>query len=170
MEFQLKQTHSQPYMGYEAKRQNTPSAVFKHALPAKKTQAEEGKMEIGIINNEVNQFESTTKLSSSVVLDDHSYCWLKDIPKRLACVIQRNLTEVLVNEINELILENKLKERLCAMQIVTGHFFKWHKAETNAKMDFYTGIQTIEMFNDIFILIKHICQILSIGQHRQNIQ
>ena len=32
-------------------------------------------MEIGIINNEVNQIESTTKLSLSVILDYHSYCW-----------------------------------------------------------------------------------------------
>ena len=29
-------------------------------------------MEIGIINNEVNHTESTTKISSTVVLDDHS--------------------------------------------------------------------------------------------------
>ena len=31
-------------------------------------------METGIINNEVNQIESTTKLSSPVVPVDHSYC------------------------------------------------------------------------------------------------
>ena len=41
------------------------------------------------------------------------------------------------------------------MQIVIGHFFKWHKAKINAKMNFYTGIQTIEMFNVILILIKN---------------
>ena len=64
------------HMGYETKRQKTCRPLFKHTLPAKKTQSEEGEMEIGIINNEVNQIESTTKLSSSVVLDDHSYCWL----------------------------------------------------------------------------------------------
>ena len=40
-------------------------------------------MEIGIINNEVNQIESTTKLPLSVVLDNHSYCWQKDSPKCL---------------------------------------------------------------------------------------
>ena len=67
-----------------------------------KTRAEEGEMEIGVINNKVNQTEPTAKLSSSVVLDDQSYCWLKDTPKCLACVDQRNLIEVLVNEINEL--------------------------------------------------------------------
>ena len=43
-------------------------------------------METGIISNEINQIESATKLSSSVVLDDNSYCWVKDSPKCLACV------------------------------------------------------------------------------------
>ena len=38
-------------------------------------------MKIGIINNEVNQTETTTKLSSSVVLDDHSYFGRK-IPEK----------------------------------------------------------------------------------------
>ena len=68
-------------------------------------------MDIGIINNETNQFESTTKLSSSLVLDNHSDCWQKDTPKRLACVDLRDLIEVLVNQINELTLENKLLKR-----------------------------------------------------------
>ena len=99
------------HMGYDTRRQKPRRSLFKHPLPAKKTQAEEGEIEIGITNNEVNQIESTPKLSSSEVLDDHSYCWLKDTPKCLACVYQRNLIEVLVNEINELTLENKLLKR-----------------------------------------------------------
>ena len=107
-------------------------------------------MEIRIINNEVKQIESTTKLSLSVVLDYHSYYWLKDAPKCLACVDQRNLTEVLVNKINELTLKRKTlsyanSNRSC---------FTWRKIKTDAKMNFYTGILTIEMFNVIFILIK----------------
>ena len=36
-------------------------------------------------------------------------------------------------------------------------------------MNFYTGIQTIEMFNVIFIL-NYIYQILSIRQQQQNIE
>ena len=57
-------------------------------------------MDIGVINNAVNQIESRAKLSSSVVLDDHSHCWQKDNPKCLACVAQSNLIEALVNETN----------------------------------------------------------------------
>ena len=142
-------------MGYDTKRQNTWRPLFKHPLPAKKTWAEESKMEIGIINNEINQTESTTKLSSSVVLDDHSYCWLKNNPKCLACVDQRNLIEVLANEIIELTLENKLLKRKTLWYTNSNRScFTWQKIETDAKMNFYNALLTIEMFNVIFILIK----------------
>ena len=102
-------------------------------------------MEIGIINNEVNQIESTTKLCLSVVLDDHSYCWQKDAQKCLAFVDQINLIEVLVNEINELILENKLLRRktLCYTNSNRSYFTS-RKIKTDAKMNFYAGIETIE--------------------------
>ena len=71
-------------MGYDVKRQKTRRLLFKHPLPAKKTRVQQGEMEMEIINNEVNQIESTARLSSSVVLDDHSYYWHKDTPKCLA--------------------------------------------------------------------------------------
>ena len=86
-------------------------------MPTNKTQVEEAEMEIGIINNEVNQTDSIIKLSSLVVFDDHYYCWQKDTLKFLARVEERNLIEVPVNEINDLTLENKLLKRktLCVV-------------------------------------------------------
>ena len=54
-------------------------------------------------------FESTTKSPSSV-FDDHSYCW-QDTPKSLDYIDKRNFIEVLVNEINEMPLRNKLFKR-----------------------------------------------------------
>ena len=67
------------HIGYDTRRQKTRRALFKHplALLSKKTRVEEGEMETEIINSEVNQTESTIRLSSSVVLDDHSCCWQK---------------------------------------------------------------------------------------------
>ena len=71
----------------------------------------EGKIEIEANDNEINpMFESTTKSPSSV-LDDHSYCWQKDTPKSLDCIDRGNFIEVLMNEINELPLKNKLLKR-----------------------------------------------------------
>ena len=91
----------------------------------------------------------------SVILGDHSSCWQTDTLKFLTCVDKRNLIEVLVNEINELTLENKLLKRktLCCANS-NWSCFTWHKIKTDAKMNFYSGIQTIQMFNVIFILIK----------------
>ena len=79
MEFQLKQIHCQPCIWASIEKdKKTRPPLFKYPLIAKKTRAEEGEMEIGIINNEVNQLDSTNKLSPPLVLDDHSYCWQKD--------------------------------------------------------------------------------------------
>ena len=102
-------------------------------------------MEIGIINNEVNQIESKLKLSLSVVFDDQKYTL-----KCLACVVQRNLIEVLRTEINELALKNKLLKRktLCYANSNRSCFTQ-HNIKADAKISFYTGIQTIEMFNVI---------------------
>ena len=61
-------------MGYDIKGQKTWCPLFEHPLPAKKRRVKEGEMESEIITNEVNQTESTTKLSSSVVFNNHSYC------------------------------------------------------------------------------------------------
>ena len=93
-------------------------------------------MEIGIINNEVNQIESTTKLSSSIVLDEQ-----KDTPKCLARINQRSLIEVLVNEINELTLQNKLlKRKILCYANSNRSCFTWRKIKADVKINSYTGI------------------------------
>ena len=153
MEFQLKQIHCQPCMWATIeKAKKTRRPLFKYLLPVKKIRVEEFEMETGIINNEINPTESTTKLSSSVVFDGHFYCWRKDNPKCLVCVDQRNLIKVLINEINELTSGNKLlKRKTLCYENSNRSCFTWHKIKADAKKNFYTGIQTIEMFNVIFI-------------------
>ena len=111
MEFQVKQICCQPCIGLWHKKAKNLTPSFQTPTASKETRVKKGEMGIRIINNEVNQIESTTKLSWSVVLDDHSYCWQKDTPKCLACVDKKNLIEVLVNEMNELALENQLLKR-----------------------------------------------------------
>ena len=74
MEFQLKQIHCQPCIWGIIQKDKKLDAPFSntHHHQHKKTRVEEGEIENGIINNEAkNQIESTTKLSSSVVLDEH---------------------------------------------------------------------------------------------------
>ena len=57
----------------------TPS--FQTPITSIEKTRKKSEMEIGIINNEVNHTESTTKISSTVVLDYHSYSRQKDTPK-----------------------------------------------------------------------------------------
>ena len=57
----------------------TPS--FQTPITSIEKTRKKSEMEIGIINNEVNHTKSTTKISSTVVLDDHSYSRQKDTPK-----------------------------------------------------------------------------------------
>ena len=126
----------------------TPS--FQTPITSKEKTRKKGEMEIGIINNEVNHIESTTKISSTVVLDDHSYRWQKDNPKYLAFLDQRNLPNI-----NGLILENKLLKRKTLCYANSNRFcFTWRKIKTDATMNFHTGIKTIEMFNVIITLIE----------------
>ena len=70
--------------------------------------------------------------------------------KCLACVVQRNLIEALITETNELTLKNKLLKRktLCYANSNRSCFTQ-HNIKADAKISFYTGIQTIEMFNVI---------------------
>ena len=86
-----------------------------------------------------------------VVFDYHFYSQQKDTQKCLVCVGQRSLIGVMVNGINELTLKDKLlKKRTLCYANSNMSCFTWPKSETDAKMNFYTGIQTIEIFNVLF--------------------
>ena len=68
-----------------------------------------------------------------------------------ACQDKSNLVKALVSKINKLTLENKqLKHR----SIMKTSAFTWRITKTDAKMKFYTGINTIVLFNKIFRLIQ----------------
>ena len=82
----------------------TPS--FQTPITSIEKTRKKSEMEIGIINNEVNHTESTTKISSTVVLDDILTVGRRIPPKYLAFLDQRNLINI-----NGLILENKLLKR-----------------------------------------------------------
>ena len=61
----------------------------------------------------------------------------------------------MVNGINKLTLKDTLLEKMMFCYANSNRScFTWPKSETDAKVNFYTGIQTIEIFNVLFILIK----------------
>ena len=81
------------------------------------------------------------------------------------CRINSSLIGALVNGIKSLSLErDKLRETVgqLSQQIVRdvskareeGKVFSWTRIKSDAKMKFYTGIQTVALFNVLFPLIK----------------
>ena len=59
--------------------------------------------------------------------------------------------KALVSEVNKLTLENKQLKRRSIMKTST---FTWRKIKADAKMNFYTDINTIVLFNKIFRLTQ----------------
>ena len=57
----------------------------------------------------------------------------------------------MVNGINELTLKDKLLKKISLCYANSNmSCFTWPISETDAKMNFYTSIQTIEIFNVLF--------------------
>ena len=64
----------------------------------------------------------------------------------MVCVGQRSLIGVMVYGINELTLKDKLLKKMTFCYANSNRScFTWPKSKTDAKMNFYTGIQTIEI-------------------------
>ena len=60
---------------------------------------------------------------------------------------------MLLDNLNKLRLANKLLTRKI-IDVTKRSYFTWRKIKTHTKINFYTSIQTIEMFDAIFMLIK----------------
>ena len=86
-----------------------------------------------------------------IIPGDHTYCLTNNSTPYYASQDKSNLVKALVSKINKLTLENKQLKHRSIMKTST---FTWRKIKTDAKMKFYTGINTIVLFNKIFRLIK----------------
>ena len=62
------------------------------------------------------------------------------------------MTKLLVDKVNKLLIQTKRATR-DRMFNCKNSFFTWRKIKTDAKMNFYTGIQSIAMFNVLFTAI-----------------
>ena len=91
------------HIGFDTKRQKTRSPLFKQPLPRKKTRAEEGEMEIGIINNVVpaKHREISTKIKKHSVTKS---------PKKLT---QRDKFLLILMRLRLGILNEDLTDRFC---------------------------------------------------------
>ena len=69
------------------------------------------------------------------------------------CDDKTNLISSLVEKVNKMSLQLKRANR-DRMFNAKSSFFTWKKIKTDAKLDFYTGIQSIAMFNVLYLLLQ----------------
>ena len=82
---------------------------------------------------------------------DHTYCLSNSSTPCYVFQDKSNLVKAILSKTNELTLKNKQLKHRSIMKIST---FSWRKIKTDAKMRFYTGINTIVLFNKIFLIYQ----------------
>ena len=92
---------------------------------------------------------------SSAVSFDHSYISLTPHSSMscLKCNDKSTLINSLVNKVNKLSLQIKKAKREKLLNS-NSSAFSWRKIKSDAKMNFYTGISSIALFNVLFTLLS----------------
>ena len=93
-----------------------------------------------------NEKDDQLVYSNSVVLTEHSYIKTSSTKSCDACTDKSSLIDSLVTHINYLNLQVKAH--------LSNKNFTWRCIKTDKKMNFYTGITSIALFNAVFMLLK----------------
>ena len=103
-------------------------------------------------NDEIN-IDCGCENTSSIIATEHSYCKLESANVCLACVDKSNLMKSLVKKIHSVSLTVK-KQKCNKLLNSKQSRFSWKKGKTAAKMNFSTGLSSIEVFSVVFNLIE----------------
>ena len=86
---------------------------------------------------------------------EHSYAFTPSTKPCESCADKNQLIASLVRKINVLSLKQKRTKAVVREKTFNkGSDFTWSRIKTDKKMNYYTGISSIVMFNTIFSLIK----------------
>ena len=145
-------------MGYEqtTRKQASRRELFRRPLTLNLKPVTTGTSDEDIPSS--SEAASTSPLLSPV-LSDHSY--IKTPNSQVCCHTcsdKSNLIESLVDKINMLNLKIKRGNRVNMFNSVKSSVFTWRKIKTDLKMNFYTGISSINLFNVIFLLLSPFLQ------------
>ena len=86
---------------------------------------------------------------------DHDYAKGVETAECPGCLSKRQLVKSMANKIK--CLSNQVKVFKLRQQSTTKGNMSWRKIKTDAKMNFYTGIPSIAIFNALFFLLKPYC-------------
>lgn len=108
-------------------------------------------------NNDNNEESPEQNIPKHDAIIEHSYCKTDDSVVCLPCNDKRCLImsmgkklTALTNQVKTLKLYQQQNNVKCRTQTV----MSWKKIKTDKKMNFYTGLSKIEVFNAIFMLLK----------------
>ena len=103
-------------------------------------------------NDEIN-INCGGENTSRIIVTIHSYPKLESANVCLPYVDKSNLIKSLVKKIDTLSLTLKKQKRNELLNSKQNRF-SWKKVKTTAKMNFYTGLSSIEVFSTVFNLIE----------------
>ena len=115
----------------------------------------DGSLDINM--EELNESTDVIHEPMIIIPGEHTYCLPNNATPCYAYQDKSNLVKALVSKISKLTLENKQLKHRAIMKTST---FTWRKIKTYANMKFYTGINTIVLFNEIFRLIPLLSDIV----------
>ena len=85
---------------------------------------------------------------------EHSYTFTSSSKPCESCESKSNLIDSLVGKINALTLKQKRTKVAARTNVFKSSDFTWTKIKTDKKMNYYTGISSVLIFNTIFSLIQ----------------
>ena len=153
------------HLGYERKKNKTRRELFRQPVTKKKkltstpVSKNSSATDISLVDElqqlDLDSASGTNDTEQSIVLNDHDYSVSEKQTSCSTCEDKGNLITVLVSKINKLTLENnKLRRYARIKSFSRSSSFTWKHIKTNAKMNFYTGISSIPIFNMLFLLIQ----------------
>ena len=148
------------HMGYDLPQKKSRRELFRHPVPPRvknqkpetlNKEQQEQPMEVDMEDSFLSPPPPSSSHHSSSVFFDHSY--VSSTPHSISCLKcndKSTLIDSLVNKVNKLSLQIKKAKR----EKLLHSSFTWRKIKTDAKINFYTGISSISLFNVLFTLLS----------------
>ena len=132
------------HLGYEKEVPKSRRELFDQPLQKKRTE--------NCSNDEIS-INCGCENTSGIIATEHSYCKLESANVCLKRVDKSNLINSLVKKIDTLSLTVKKQKRNKLLNSKQSRF-SCKKVKTAAKINFYTGLSSIEVFSAVFNLIE----------------
>ena len=143
-------------IGYENKNKVKPRRIIKKFPLEKEVEpSEPASSDVDMLPSD-NAAMNVDEDVSSTILAEHSYAATSATKPCDSCKSKSNLISSLVGKINAMTLRQKKQSKTAARERAfrPKSNFTWRQIKTDQKMNYYTGISSVLIFNIIFQLIE----------------